>query len=96
MGWDTVPVRLIGIGVTDLASVSAQQGDLFASEVERERPRLERALDAVHERFGEDAIGHARSVLDPLRRRDGVSWLPGSPGLRTPKTSDDDSEPREN
>lgn len=82
MGWNDVPVRLVGIGVSDLTSQTAHQGDLFASTAERQRPQLEQALDAVHARFGEKAIGHARSVLDPLRARDGVSWLPTSPGLR--------------
>ena len=89
MGWDDVPVRLIGIGVADLTSQTSRQGELFASESEQHRPQLERALDAVHARFGDKAIGHARSLLDPLRARDGVSWLPTSPGL----TARDDDTP---
>lgn len=91
MKWDGVPVRLIGIGVAELTSQTVHQTELFASTAERQRPQLERALDAVHARFGDKAIGHARSVLDPLRERDGVSWLPTSPGLTAREASDDDS-----
>jgi len=96
MKWDDVPVRLIGIGVGDLTSQAVRQTELFATEAEQQRPQLERALDAVHARFGDKAIGHARSVLDPLRERDGVSWLPTSPGMtarqnRDPHTNATDS-----
>ena len=93
MRWEEVPVRLIGIGVSDLSARPAEQGDLFATTSERQRPRLERALDAVHERFGEGSIGRGRGLLDPLRRRDGVAWLPSAPNVRA---SNSDDDPREN
>ena len=75
LGWERVPVRLIGVGVHDLSEAPAEQGDLFASPRQQLRPRLERVLDSVHERFGEQAIGHGSGVLDPLRARDGRAWI---------------------
>lgn len=75
LGWEQVPVRLIGVGMHDLSEAPAEQGDLFASPRQQMRPRLERVLDSVHERFGDEAIGHGSGVLDPLRARDGRAWI---------------------
>lgn len=78
LGWDDVAVRLIGVGMNDLSEAPAEQGDLFASLEQQNRPHLERVLDSVHERFGDHAIGHGSGVLDPLRARDGRAWIEDS------------------
>lgn len=75
LAWEQVPVRLIGVGVCDLTTSSAVQGDLFATAQQQSRPRLERVLDSVHDRFGDTAIGHGSGLLDPLRARDGRAWI---------------------
>jgi DNA polymerase-4 len=57
--------RLIGIGAGELANAAlADRPDLFAAGPPR-AARVERAIDAVRERFGDDAIGRGRG----LRRR---------------------------
>jgi DNA polymerase-4 len=61
--WQRVPVRLIGVGVQQLSSVSARQGDLFLDTGMR-RNQLEQTLDSVQERFGRGAIRRAGTLLD--------------------------------
>jgi DNA polymerase IV len=51
------PVRLVGVGVTNLVEGEGEQLALFGPGAERERrARLHRALDALAERFGPDAV----------------------------------------
>ena len=62
--------RLIGIGAHDLAPASATQalqGDLFGGSAP-DRDRVDEALDAVRERFGEDAITRGRGFGTRLVR----------------------------
>jgi DNA polymerase-4 len=57
------PVRLIGVGVTNLVPAAEGQATLFDLEPERTRNRhLNRALDQLADRFGNDAVrrGDAR------------------------------------
>ncbi len=64
LGWEEVPVRLIGIGVGELVAATAAQGELFPRAVEEEREAsLDRLLDRVRSRFGESALEHGRSLL---------------------------------
>jgi DNA polymerase-4 len=51
------PVRLLGVGVTGLESGEGSQLDLFApGPGEGRRARINRAIDAVAERFGQDSV----------------------------------------
>lgn len=55
-------VRLIGIAATNLATAAAP--DLFESEERARQRRLTRAVDAVRERFGFEAVGQAAFVSE--------------------------------
>ena len=50
------PVRLIGVGVTNLESTEAGQLALFEPEETSRRRRLNRALDSLADRFGARAV----------------------------------------
>jgi DNA polymerase-4 len=53
----TEPVRLLGVGVTNLAGAASGQLGLFGEpEGRRRRARLNRALDALTERFGAGTV----------------------------------------
>jgi DNA polymerase-4 len=63
----TQPVRLLGVGVTGLESYDSTQGDLFATdEHDARRDRLNRAIDAVAERFGAGSV--VRAGAAPVER----------------------------
>jgi len=64
LGWEKVPVRLLGVGVHDLSAVVGRQGDLFEDARDRHERALDRVLDRVHDRFGDSSLGHGRSVLE--------------------------------
>ena len=60
--------RLIGIGVHDLVDAEqAAQGDLFGGVTPNE-DRIDKALDMVRDRFGEEAIGRGRGFGTRLAR----------------------------
>lgn len=70
------PVRLIGVGATNLVALAAAQLGLFEADGERRRSaRLNRALDEIAERFGSRAIVRAgqeaasRAALSHQRKR---------------------------
>ncbi len=61
------PVRLIGVSASNMGNES--QLDLFANpEVERKRSQVDRATDAIVEKFGKGAI--RRAAAQPRERRD--------------------------
>ena len=67
--WDRqTPLRQLGVQVTRLASQPYQQYDLFSgmSPVQYERKlRLDEAVDALRDKFGEDIIRRAKFAHDP-------------------------------
>lgn len=63
------PMRLVGVAAFDLIQGdNPSQQELFVDEGRERARRLDRALDAVHERFGEEAI--LRGDLPPNRTQD--------------------------
>jgi DNA polymerase-4 len=50
------PVRLLGMGVSQLLNREGQQLGLFGQEDARRRQTLDRTLDEIRERFGRDSI----------------------------------------
>jgi len=61
------PVRLLGVGVTNLHSRSVGQLDLFGESAETApRRRLNRALDEIRDRFGDRAIVRG-AIAEPER-----------------------------
>ncbi len=64
----SIRYRLIGAGVTDLAVATEQvAGDLFG-EPRAKRAAIEKAMDTVRDRFGDEAIGLGRG-LPPAKGR---------------------------
>ena len=60
---------MIGIGVHDLGPAGpAVQADLFGAASPTES-KVDKALDAVREKFGEDAVRRGRSFGTKLRRQ---------------------------
>lgn len=74
--------RLIGAGVTDLeeAATAAPVADLF-NEPRVKRAAIEKAMDAVRDRFGDEAIGLGRG-LPPAKA--GPVQKPGRRGRVNP------------
>lgn len=54
------PLRLLGVSVSNLERLEEGQGDLFADERRARSEKLDRLLDAMQDRFGEDKIRRGR------------------------------------
>lgn len=55
------PVRLIGVGLSQLVSEKGMQTSFWDVENER-KVRLEKAMDQIQEKFGKSVITHARAL----------------------------------
>jgi hypothetical protein len=55
--YPAAPIRLLGVGGSDLSPVGQQ--DLFGSAG---KAGLDRAVDSIRERFGTSSVGRARTL----------------------------------
>jgi DNA polymerase IV len=62
-------VRLIGVGVSQLADPSGQQLGLFEQRSDARQQRLDQTIDAIRRRFGDDAIARGGSSSAHSRGR---------------------------
>ena len=60
------PVGTLGVGIAGLSAADVGQMDLFANRSAPRSERLEAAVDAIRDRFGEDAVQRSR-LLDRAR-----------------------------
>jgi DNA polymerase-4 len=75
LGWERVPVHLLGVGLHDLSACTGRQADLFDDSQDRQERAIDRVMDRVQERFGTDSLGHARSVLETtVHKSSGPVW----------------------
>jgi DNA polymerase-4 len=59
------PVRLIGVGVSQFSSASGEQLHLFEQEEAARRQHLDRTLDEIRDRFGDDAVSRGGPLGSP-------------------------------
>ncbi len=59
---DGTAYRLIGIGTSHYATAAESDPPSLADPGARRRREVERAIDAIRDRFGEDSIGHGRGL----------------------------------
>lgn len=67
-------IGTLGVGLTRLVDASRQQLDLFRAGEPRRDQRLESALDAIRDRFGEDAVQRARLLGRARVVRDRIAF----------------------
>jgi len=63
-------VRLLGVGVSGLATPGSGQAVLFRDPVEDRAGRAARATDALRARMGEEAVTRARLLNKPVARKE--------------------------
>lgn len=59
------PIRLIGVGVGNVAPHNEAQGELFDEETGRRRRRLEQTVHDLRRRFGDIPMGRASNLKPP-------------------------------
>ncbi len=64
--WHREPVRQIGIRVSDFSDASCFQPEIFNPRREEAQRRLDRTIDRLRERFGDDAIQRASFLHTPI------------------------------
>ena len=74
-----LPVRLLGVGVSDFCSGDSKQLTLFDEPSEKAHSDLDQATDLIRDKFGTAAVGRASRLINRARR-------PSNPRL-------DDAEP---
>lgn len=62
------PVRLLGVGITNLEATQDRQGLLFDEEERQKQKRLDQVTDAIRDRFGNAAVRPAKSADRSGRR----------------------------
>jgi DNA polymerase-4 len=78
-------VGTLGVSVSGLSDVDAGQMDLFSDAGRSREDRLERAIDAIRDRFGEDAVQRARLLGRAQIVRDRIAFgNTGHPDERRP------------
>jgi len=63
LDWESVPVRLVGVGVQDLVDAGSLQPDLFGSQ--RRTSALDSVMDRVQDRFGASMLTRAGTLVRP-------------------------------
>jgi DNA polymerase-4 len=66
---DILPLRLLGVGVTNLVRGGAVQGDLFESPERKQQEALDQAIDQIRRQLGRTAI--QRGSLLPRKTEEG-------------------------
>jgi DNA polymerase-4 len=67
-------VGTLGVGLAGLSDVDAGQMDLFSDRSPPRNERLEAAMDAIRNRFGEDAVQRARLLGRARVVRDRIAF----------------------
>lgn len=67
-------VGTLGVGLSGLSESDAGQLDLFNDGGAGRKARLEKAMDAIRDRFGEDAVGRARLLGRARVVRDRIAF----------------------
>jgi len=67
-------VGTLGVGLSDLVDGDGGQLDLFASATPLKKLRLEAAVDALRDRFGEDAVQRSRLLGRAAVVRDRIAF----------------------
>jgi DNA polymerase IV len=65
-----LPIRLLGMGVSNIDDTRMAQGRLFDQEERRKQAQLDTVADQVKERFGKEALRRGSS-LRPEKDQDG-------------------------
>jgi DNA polymerase-4 len=66
---DMLPVRLLGIGISNLTRSEASERDLFATSSTDRQASLDNVVDAIRDQFGSGAIRRGLAVDAPDRKR---------------------------
>ena len=70
----TRQVGTLGVGISGLSEADASQLDLFAGPSSPRKDRLEAAMDAIRDRFGEDAVQRTRLLGRAQVVRDRIAF----------------------
>jgi DNA polymerase-4 len=67
-------VGTLGVGISGLSNAASSQMDLFSPPTDRRDHRLETAMDAIRDRFGEEAVQRARLLGRAAVVRDRIAF----------------------
>ncbi len=66
---DRQPVRLLGMGVSDIDGSGQTQGHLFDDDQRERQTRLDHTGDSIRDRFGADALRRASAIEHEVQHR---------------------------